>query len=309
MIENPSLNNEPSNRIAVTFRGFAMLFYQTFNEMTKDYGRVHAAALAFYILLSIFPLALLGAIIITNILGPVALNQEFFDMLANLIGRQYAAMLTNLISNSYETASTSVWTWIGILSLIYAASYMFNQARMSINALWHLVPKEGMIHSIMAMFKTYALAYLITLIVGISFLVLLFISPFLNAAIESLSVRFHFELNGLLTVIQYLVSPVMFSLIFYVAFRFLPQASARRRDLLPGALITAILYWLGNIFYSIYLSFSNMDSFYGAAGNLILFFFWVYYSAFIFLYGAKFTCLYVTKFGMGLTPDQNTMFR
>jgi membrane protein len=309
MTEYPPLKNDPPARIAFTFRGFAMLFYETYTELTKDYGNVHAAALAFYILLSIFPLALLGAIIISNILGPVVLNQNFFDMLVNLVGRQYAVMLTSLISTSYETASSGVWTWIGILSLVYAASYMFYQSRMSIDALWHLTPKSGMVNSLIASIKTYALAYVITLFVGISFLLLLFISPFLNVVTDAFSARINIEINGLLTTIEYLVSPLLFSLIFYVAFRFLPQAGARRKDLLPGALVTAILYWLGNFFYGIYLSYSSINSFYGAAGNLILFLFWVYYSAFIFLYGAKFTYLYVTRFGAGLTPHQNIMFQ
>ena len=75
--------------------------------------------------------------------------------------------------------------------------------------------------------------------------------------------------------------------------------------MLPGAALTAILYWIGNYLYAYYLGFSTSGSIYGIASSMVIFLFWVFYSAMIFLYGAKFTRLYAIRFGQGLKPDDN----
>lgn len=282
-----------------------LLLYDTGLELSRDYGSVHAAALGYYILLSIFPLATLSAIIITRIIGPATLAGDYEVLLSAVIGSQYSKMLQSLITGSYSIASNNVWTFVNILILIYASSYMFYQARISLDAMWHLTPKPGVANSLRATIKTYTFAYIIAFLVGLSFLALLFWNTLWNVISELLTNRFTINLSKMESFLDVFSSPLLYTLIFLMAFRYLPQARMRKRDMLPGAALTAILYWIGNYLYAYYLGFSTSGSIYGIASSMVIFLFWVFYSAMIFLYGAKFTRLYAIRFGQGLKPDDN----
>ncbi len=48
-----------------------------------------------------------------------------------------------------------------------------------------------------------------------------------------------------------------------------------------------------------------MGSAYGAAGSLIVFLAWVFYSAQILLFGAELTQVYARKYGANIRPNQH----
>ncbi len=56
-----------------------------------------------------------------------------------------------------------------------------------------------------------------------------------------------------------------------------------------GSVVTAILFLLGKSLLAFYLSTAAVGSTYGAAGSIVAFVVWVYYSAQIFFFGAVFT--------------------
>jgi membrane protein len=56
---------------------------------------------------------------------------------------------------------------------------------------------------------------------------------------------------------------------------------------LPGSALAALLFAAGNFCIEAYVSIVNLGSAYGAAGSLVIFLFWIYYSAQIFLFGAE----------------------
>ena len=69
-----------------------------------------------------------------------------------------------------------------------------------------------------------------------------------------------------------------------------------------GAIITALLFNLGKLLFGMYLGRSSVTSAYGAAGSLVIVLLWVYYSAQILFFGAKFTEIYSTRHGSHLGP-------
>jgi membrane protein len=105
-----------------------------------------------------------------------------------------------------------------------------------------------------------------------------------------------------------MASPVSYIVIFALVFKTIPKAKIRWRDVWPGAVVTAVLFWLGGSLVGIYLGYSVWTSVYGAAGSIIAILLWIYYSAWIFLFGAKFIKLYADKFGAPIIPDEDTTF-
>jgi membrane protein len=75
------------------------------------------------------------------------------------------------------------------------------------------------------------------------------------------------------------------------------------RDVWIGAMITALLFNLGKFLLGLYLGRSSVASAYGAAGSLVIVLLWVYYSAQILFFGAKFTQLYSKRHDAHLKPQ------
>lgn len=70
--------------------------------------------------------------------------------------------------------------------------------------------------------------------------------------------------------------------------------------------MTAILFDGGKFLVGLYLGKTSIGSGFGAAGSLVVFLVWVYYSAQIFLLGAEFTWVYAYREGSraGETPPE-----
>ena len=64
-----------------------------------------------------------------------------------------------------------------------------------------------------------------------------------------------------------------------------------------GGLFTAVLFNVGKGLLAYYLGTVGVGSTYGAAGSLVAFVVWVYYSAQIFFFGAEFTKNYAETYG------------
>jgi uncharacterized BrkB/YihY/UPF0761 family membrane protein len=89
-----------------------------------------------------------------------------------------------------------------------------------------------------------------------------------------------------------------------------PDVHIAWRDVWIGAFATALLFSVGRLLISWYLSYSTIASTYGAAGSLAILLIWIYYSAQTFFLGAEFTQVYGRTYGSrwrerGLLADPN----
>ena len=78
-------------------------------------------------------------------------------------------------------------------------------------------------------------------------------------------------------------------ILFAIVFRGLTHVKFPWKDVLAGALFTGVLFEAGKVGLSWYLGRESFTSSYGAAGSLMVFLMWVYYSAIILLSGAEIT--------------------
>ena len=97
------------------------------------------------------------------------------------------------------------------------------------------------------------------------------------------------------------------TLLFAVFYKILPDATIKWRDVWVGAAVTSLLFGIGTVALSAYLSISSVGSLYGAASSILVILMWVNYSAQIFLYGAEFTYVYTTRYGSQIHPDKLAM--
>lgn len=82
-----------------------------------------------------------------------------------------------------------------------------------------------------------------------------------------------------------------------------PDAKAAWKDVIIGALFTALLFTIGQFLLGLYLARGAFSSTYGAAGSFLVILLWVYYSAQILLLGAEFTQVYARRYGSRIRPS------
>jgi membrane protein len=78
---------------------------------------------------------------------------------------------------------------------------------------------------------------------------------------------------------------------FSLTFHYLPDQRLEWRRAIQGGAITAILFVFGKELIGIYLGSAALGSAYGAAGSIVVFLIWVYYSALITFVGAQVSSL------------------
>ena len=86
-------------------------------------------------------------------------------------------------------------------------------------------------------------------------------------------------------------------MLFALIYKVVPDVPIDWRDVIIGSFATALLFTLGRSLLALYLSKTAVGSVYGAAGTIVAFVVWVYYSAQIFFFGAIFTRVYASRFG------------
>jgi membrane protein len=105
-------------------------------------------------------------------------------------------------------------------------------------------------------------------------------------------------------VVNFVLSFGVTTLLFGLIYKVLPDAKFAWRDVWTGAIVTALLFTVGKWLLGLYLGNTSMSSAYGAAGSLVVFLVWIYYSAQIFFFGAEFTQVYARRAGEGVAPDE-----
>ncbi len=136
---------------------------------------------------------------------------------------------------------------------------------------------------------------------------ILLVSLALNAALEVLmqslqkmfpiiTVYLTYSLNLVLTFI-------VITFIFSCIFKILPDAKIGWRNVIVGAITTALLFLIGKSVITFYLSNINVSSTYGAAGSIVIIMLWVYYSAIILYFSAILTRVYAQISGYTIYPS------
>jgi YihY family inner membrane protein len=195
-----------------------------------------------------------------------------------------------------------VATIVGLVTLLATASGVFGEMQTALNRIWRAEPKSGTLSRLVR-----ARAASLGLVAALGFLlaVSLVASAGLTALGASINARLPFG-EAILSIVNFAVSLALLSVLFAAIYKVLPDRPIEWRDVTVGAVMTALLFTLGKTLIGWYLGSSAVASSYGAAGGLIVLFFWVYYSTQVFLVGAEFTKAYATSRGRGPAPSMAT---
>jgi membrane protein len=143
------------------------------------------------------------------------------------------------------------------------------------------------------------------LVIGFLLLVSLVITAVLSALTAFAGLN---HIGGIGQVLSFAVSFLVITLLFALIFKYLPDVKIAWRDVWVGAAVTSLLFSVGKLLIGVYLGRAGIGSAYGAAGSLVVFQVWVFYSSLILFYGAEFTKVYAQETGAHVEPTDNAMF-
>ena len=271
------------------------LLKDTLFGFIEDEALSRGAAIAFYTVTSLAPVLLIVVAIAGLVFGRDAAQGAILDQLSGLMGKQAADVLQSALAGASEKSSGVLATVIGVATLLATASGVFGEMQAALNRIWKAEPKSGTLSRLVR-----ARAASLGLVAALGFL--LVVSLVISAALTALSTRLNAYLpfgDVILSVVNFLVSFALLALLFAAIYKVLPDRAIAWRDVVLGAAVTALLFTIGKSLIGWYLGSTAVASSYGAAGGLIVLFFWVYYSTQVFLVGAEFTRAYASSRGRG----------
>jgi membrane protein len=252
------------------------------------------ASLAFYTLLSIAPLLVVCISIAGLIFGPEAAQKQIAAQIGNVVGWQNAETLQSLLEHANKPAAGISAAVVGFLTLLFGASGVFGELRDSLNAVWGAKSTSGA--GLMGMIKYRFFSFAMVLGIGFLLLVSLVLSAVIAAAGKFLQGRMPVP-ESVLHIGSTLVTFIAVTVLFALLYKLVPDVYIEWKDVAIGAAVTSLLFSIGKFLIALYLGKASVGSAYGAAGSLVVFIVWVYYSAQIFFLGAEFTHVYAERHG------------
>lgn len=254
---------------------------ETISAFGQDRGTLLAASIAYYTLLSIFPMAL-GLLAITGLVftNPASRARLVQDMASLFPGSE--SLIRETVAEVVRGRGPA--GIVATLGLLWSASGVFSAISAALDSIWRVPDRRGFIASAV-------LAMGLVLAVG-----LMVVASLILSTILTLAVALHLPLLGfsvseipLLFPLLSLALPFLITLgILASIYRYVPNRRLVWRDVWPGAILAGTLFELGKQIFVWYLSrFAHLNAVYGSIGTVIALLIWSYYAAVVLLLGAE----------------------
>ncbi|MCK8516219.1 YihY/virulence factor BrkB family protein [Methylonatrum kenyense] len=260
----------------------------------------YAGSLAFYTLFSLAPTVIIAVAVMGLVMGEDAAQGRVVGQLQDTMGAEAAQAVETAVAESRFERSGVLPTVLGVGALLIGATTVFAQMQFSLNAIFGVAAKPSR-NSMLIFIKNRALSLTVALSIGFVLLVSLVFGVALRAVVQFADEWIPIP-GGLLTGSEFVISLFMVTLLFATIFKVLPDVVLSWRDVMLGALVTALLFAVGRTLIATYLTYTAPASAYGAAASLVLLLLWVYYSSLILLFGAAFTRVHMEARGKRMIP-------
>lgn len=286
----------------VTLRKIRRLLREIAAEWQTNEVSLLASSLAYYAVFSLAPLLGLVIMIVGAIFGEAVVQEEVVHRLRELFGQEGAELISTAIGNlKVDYRQLTFTVFFNLVFLLFGATGVFTQIQTALDRIWEVKPAPR--RKIFHLLRKRLLCFLMVLVIAL-LLILFFIA---NAILTSLVTFFNQLFPGLGYISQFISLLITFggtTLIFTMMYSILPDADIAWRDTIVGALITSVLFLVGQYFFGLFLSRTDFGSAYGVAGSFVIVITWIFYAAHILFLGAEFTKVYAKQRGSAIVPSE-----
>lgn len=269
-------------------RSFSSRVKTVLNNVLEHNLFLLSSSISYYSALALAPfmLILLG---IASFLGEDR-QGVIVKHVSRTISPQMASMIGMIFQNVNEGISIgSLSGIIGILILLSTASLVFLQFRYSMDVIYgHYDPSAR--RSTWQIVKERIFSMGVVLIAALIFLASLFATAYIKHFVPETDNEIISEFGLFFT--NFCIYIVLFTAIHY----FTPTKKPKLKHSFKIAILTSVFFIFGNSLISFYLDEIASGSIYGAAGTLLVFLSWCYYSSFVVFLSVE-VFLYLKRIG------------
>jgi len=258
---------------------------QVFIKRWKDENvTLLASSLAYYFLLSVFPLIIVTLAIIPyfNISA-----EEAMQFISSIIPEELAAVFEENIINLVETPQGGLLT-IGIIGALWSASNGIHAFIKASNEAYNVDETRPFL-------IVRLIAFGLTIGMILAVIVAIILPVFGNIMIEFIIsfLGMTTEMAFLFQILRYVISVLIITAMLICLYHFAPNKNIPFKHVLPGALTASILWQVISFGFSIYISnFGNYSATYGSLGGIIILMIWFFLTGIILVTGAIINVMY-----------------
>jgi len=276
------------------------IFKNTVQGFLDDDVMRLSASLAYATLFSIIPF--LSLLISIGTFFHIDLGNQLYTQLQPILGTEVIAQLKAIMENAAESDSSTFATIVTLGVTIFGATAIFAEIQGSLNTIWGIkaVPKKSWLKYI----KNRLLSFSIILIFAFILLITFSITNIIGHLSERFISNYPDVAESFVKIAGIIINIGVTTFIFSLIFKILPDAKIKIKDVFIGALVTTILFLIGQWCISLYIGIADVGSVYGVAAFMAILITWIYYSAIIIYIGAEFTESWANEMGGKIFPDE-----
>lgn len=265
-------------RLGRAWRRLGQLVEHGVGGFFRDGCTQRAAAISFYALFSLFPIAILCVAALGIVKSDDSARTQVVDFLLDRLpltedqGRRQ--LETAMLRVTRDVAGFSV---LGVCTLIFAATNVMGSIRQALNTAFRVREDRPPVQA-----KLWDLVGVVVFGVMITASLAL---TLVDSIVERTGSGFVDAIQGIGRVLPIAIAVLVFTGLF----RLVPAKRPRLRDIWPGVLVAALGYELAKIGFAAYLqNFANYGAVYASLGAVVAFLVFTYVVSFIALLGAEF---------------------
>jgi membrane protein len=246
----------------------------------------HAASIAYYALLSLFPFLLL----VISMLGSMTADEGDRPAVLAFVFRYFPTQLEFVDTQLEAFRQTRVQLGVaGGLALIWASLGVFGAITAAVNEAWGVERQRS--------FLTHRLVSFLMLVAsgGVFMLALIAVSAVEVAEASwfgGMLARFEW-LRALQSLAFRYGATILLVFALGLLYYFIPNAKTRFRDVWVGAILTGVLWRFAFSGFSWYVGRGGqLNLIHGSIAAVVVFLLWIYVSSVILMYGVEFTAAY-----------------
>lgn len=254
------------------------IFIWFINKFNEHRVSIHAAQVAFFIIVSLFPFMMFFITLIQY----TPLNENtIISVIEAVIPGSLSTIFATWLKETYAASSGTILS-ITVITTLWASSKGFSSIAFELDRIYEVPKRRGL-------FSRRLLSLLYTIVFTIMIITSLILLVYGNQILLAINHFFPWlsNLHLILFVLRSAVSFLVFVAYFLCMYRFIPNRKSHFRDELPGAGFAAFAWIIFSYLYSLYIdSYQNFSSVYGSLTYMVLLMLWMYFCIIIIFLGA-----------------------
>ncbi len=273
----------------------------TINQFAETNVFKMSAALSYYTLFSLSPM-----LVVLMALGNLFFAEEIvqghlYEFIYNTMGRETAVQIQETLKAQRLGGNTLFASILGVTTLFIGATSMFGELQDSINSIWQVEVKKSKFW--LKLIFSRLLSFAMVVIIGLILTISLTFDFILDVFGRQVKATFDIQSSLFMNLLNNGSSILLLAVLFTLLYKLLPDIKLTVKQVLPGAIFTTAVFFIGKYLIALYLTNTAAASSYGSAGSIVVILLWVYFSSMFIYFGAIFTRQYILFFNNKIKPN------